>query len=102
MQLIYNSAEEHLYIKTKNSESISSDKSLYKVVLPITANRMVVGKLYLGFNSIVIARELNERTLLLALFCLTILSIGIIFTYFLSSISFRPLRKIISIFRYKH
>ena len=91
-----NSAEEHLYIKTENSKSISSDKSLYKVVLPITANRMVVGKLYLGFNSIVITRELNERTLLLALFCLTILSIGIIFTYFLSSISFRPLRKIIS------
>ena len=45
-----NSAEEHLYIKSENSESISSDKSLYKVVLPITANRMVVGKLYLGFN----------------------------------------------------
>ena len=91
-----NSAEEHLYIKTKNSENISLDKLLYKVVLPITANRMIAGKLYVGFNSAGIAGELNKKTLLLALFSLIILTIGIIFTYFLSSISFRPLRKIIS------
>ena len=91
-----NSAEEHLYIKTKNSESISLNKSLYKLVLPITANRMEAGKLYLGFKSATIVGELNERTLLLALFSIIILTIGIIFTYFLSSISFRPLRKIIS------
>lgn len=91
-----NSAEEHLYIKTKNSESISLNKSLYKVVLPITVNRMVVGKLYIGFKSAAIVEELNKKTLLLALFSLIILLFGIIFTYFLSSISFRPLRKIIS------
>jgi len=91
-----NSAEEHLYIKTNNSENISLDKLLYKVVLPITANRMIAGKLYIGFNSAGIAGELNKKTLLLALFSLIILTIGIIFTYFLSSISFRPLRKIIS------
>jgi len=91
-----NSAEEHLYIKTKNSESISLDKSLYKVVLQITVNRMVAGKLFVGFKSATIAGELNRKTLLLALFSLIILAIGIIFTYFLSSISFRPLRKIIS------
>ncbi len=91
-----NSAEKHLYIKTKNSESISLDKSIYKVVLPITANRMFAGKLYIGFKSAGIAGELNQKTLLLALFSLIILTIGVIFTYFLSSISFRPLRKIIS------
>ncbi len=91
-----NSAEEHLYIKTKNSESLSVDKLVYKVVLPITANRMVAGKLYVGFKSAGIVGELNKKTLLLALFSLIILAIGIIFTYFLSSISFRPLRKIIS------
>lgn len=91
-----NSAEEHLYIKTKNSENISLDKSLYKVVLPITINRIVVGKLYIGFHSSSIAGELNSKTLLLALFSLIILTIGIIVTYFLSSISFRPLVKIIS------
>ena len=90
------SAEKHLYIKTSNSESLSIDNSVYKVVLPITANRMVVGRLFIGFNSIIIARELSERKLLLALFSLIILSIGMVFTYFLSSISFRPLRKIIS------
>ncbi|NNG27851.1 MAG: PAS domain-containing sensor histidine kinase [Ignavibacteriaceae bacterium] len=90
------SAEKNLYIKTSNSESLSLNKSIYQVVLPITANRMVVGRLFVGFNSMVIARELNEKTLLLALFCLIILSIGMVFTYFLSSISFRPLRKIIS------
>jgi len=90
------SAEKNLYIKTSNSKSLSLNKSVYQVVLPITANRMVVGRLFIGFNSIVIARELNEKTLLLALFCLILLSIGMVFTYFLSSISFRPLRKIIS------
>ena len=91
-----NSAEENLYLITKNSESISLDKSLYKVVLPITANRMAAGKLFVGFKSSATAQELNRKILLLALFSLTILAVGIIFTYFLSSISFRPLRKIIS------
>jgi PAS domain S-box-containing protein len=57
---------------------------------------MVAGKLFIGFRSSEIAGELKERTLLLALFSVIILAIGIIFTYFLSSISFRPLRKIIS------
>jgi len=90
------SAEKNLYIKTSNAERLSLGQSVYKIVLPINANRMVVGRLFIGFNSIVVARELNEKTLLLALFCLIILSIGMVFTYFLSSISFRPLRKIIS------
>ena len=91
-----NSAEENLYIKTLNSKNISLDKLLYKVVLPITANRMAVGKLYVGFKSSVVTGELNSKILLLALFSLTILAIGVVFTYFLSSIAFRPLRKIIT------
>lgn len=90
------SAEENLYIKTENTESLSSNQFLYKVMLPIAANRLVVGKLYIGFKSGAIAGELNRRLLLLALFSLIILSIGVVFTYFLSSISFKPLRKIIS------
>jgi len=90
------SAEEHLYINTENSESIALDKLLYKFVLPITANRMAVGKLYIGFKSSTIIADLNKRILLLALFSLTILALGIVFTYFLSSIAFSPLRKIIT------
>ena len=53
------------------------------------------GKIYVGFESGDDAKSLFKNKLLTALFSLTILLAGIVFTYFMSSISFRPLSKIL-------
>jgi len=88
-------AERHLYILAKaDGEGISKDEKVYRVRLPIKL-KDVSGKVYVGFNSGDDAQSLFKNKLLTALFSLTILLAGIVFTYFLSSISFRPLAKII-------
>lgn len=88
-------AEKNLYILAKSDgEGISKDEKVYRVRLPIKIDD-VKGKIYVGFRSGDDAQALFKNTLLTALFSLSILLAGIVFTYFLSSISFRPLSKII-------
>lgn len=89
-------AEYYLYVSADKRDYISLDETIYKVVLPIEHGETRVGKVYLGFSAKKIATELRSKTLLTALFSLTILLAGMIFTYFLSSISFRPITKLIS------
>lgn len=89
-------AEYYLYVSANERDYISYDESIYKVVLPVQHGGSKLGKVYLGFNAKKIASELRSKTLLTALFSLTILLAGMIFTYFLSSISFRPITKLIS------
>ncbi len=88
-------AEESLYIRTRNNEGISKDKSIYRVALPIIARNVEVGKVYVGFSISKDAFNLHKQKLLTGLFSLTILLAGMIFTYFMSLISFRPLIKIL-------
>jgi PAS domain S-box-containing protein len=88
-------AEKHLYILAKTEgEGISKDEKVYRVRLPIK-HEDIRGKIYVGFVSGDDAQALFKNRLLTALFSLSILMAGIVFTYFLSSISFRPLSKII-------
>lgn len=89
-------AEYYLYVSADKRDYISLDESIYKIVVPIQHDGARMGKVYLGFNARKIATELRNKTLLTALFSLTILLAGMIFTYFLSSISFRPITKLIS------
>lgn len=88
-------AEESLYIRTQQNEGISKDKSIYRVALPIMARNIEVGKVYVGFSISKDAFNLHKQKLLTGLFSLTILLAGMIFTYFMSLISFRPLIKIL-------
>jgi PAS domain S-box-containing protein len=90
-------AEDHLYITTKNEEGISLDKTIYKVAFPVISKGVNLGRVYVGFISTDVARELNNKFLLTALFSLIVLLAGIVFTYFLSSISFRPITRLISL-----
>jgi PAS domain S-box-containing protein len=88
-------AEKNLYILTKVSgEGISKDEKVYRVKLPIMTEK-ISGNIYVGFQSRDDAQNLFKNKLLTALFSLCILMVGIVFTYFLSSISFRPLAKIL-------
>ena len=88
-------AEKNLYILAKSDgEGISKDEKVYRVRLPIKGE-YASGRIYVGFHSLDDANNILKNRLLTALFSLSILMTGIIFTYFLSSISFRPLSKII-------
>jgi PAS domain S-box-containing protein len=88
-------AENSLYILAKaDGEGISKDEKVYRVKLPIKTPD-ISGNIYVGFQSRDDAQQLFKNKLLTALFSLCILMVGIVFTYFLSSISFRPLAKIL-------
>jgi PAS domain-containing protein len=89
-------AEANFYVTTNDGEEISPEHSLYRVVLPVIASDVKMGNVYVGFKSIEKAAELRKKTLLTALFSIFILLAGIVFTYFLSTISFKPLKKLIT------
>jgi len=89
-------AEYYLYVSANDDDNISFDEKVYKVVLPLKFSEDSTGKLYLGFQAGMVASELQKKIYLTALFSLTLLLGGMIFTYFLSSISFRPIMKLLS------
>ena len=72
----------------------SKDEKIYRVELPIKTKE-TSGNIYVGFASGDDAKNIFKNKLLTALFSLSILMAGIVFTYFMSSISFRPLSKIL-------
>ncbi len=87
-------AENNLYVLSKSQkEGISQDEKVYRVAFSIEGEN-VSGKIYVGFESQDDAKQILKNRMLTALFSLSILMAGIVFTYFLSSISFRPLAKI--------
>lgn len=91
-------AEYYSYSKSKiNAENFSFDQSVYQVVMPVYDNHLQSGQVYIGFNAGMIGANLQKKTLLTALFSLSILMAGMVFTYFLSSISFRPITKLINV-----
>ena len=89
-------AEKYLYIAAKNNDNISFDQTVYRVVLPVNIGPYNSGKVYLGMAAGAVANDLKKKTYLTALFSLLILMGGMVFTYFLSSISFRPIMKLIN------
>jgi len=90
-------AEYYLYVSANNNDNISFDESVYKVVLPIKMEEYGSGKVYLGLKAGLVAADLKKKTYITALFSLVILMGGMVFTYFLSSISFRPIIKLINV-----
>ncbi len=89
-------AKYYSYVNASINNSISFDKNIYPLVLPIHDNHFQKGKVYLGFEAGMIIVDLKKKTLLTALFSLAILLAGIVFTYFLSSVSFKPFTKLVS------
>lgn len=90
-------AEKNFYILSKkNYEGISKDESVFSIVLPLHSNNEYLGKVYVGFDCKKDAQDFFKTKLLTILFSLSILFAGILFTYFLGSLSFRPITKILS------
>ena len=88
-------AEKKLYLNVDNPDDISVNKSIHKVAIPIKFGGVLAGKVYVGFNSLEIARSLQSKYSFAALFGLAILIIGLIFTFYLSSSSSKPISKLL-------
>lgn len=89
-------AEKNIYITTKNNEGISQNHQVFRVSLPIFANRMNIGKIYVGFYAYDKITDLYRKYHLTALFSLAILLFGIILSFYFASLSFKPIKNISS------
>ena len=89
-------AEKNIYITTRNDEGITQDHKIFRISLPIIANRMNVGKIYVGFYAYDTITNLHRKYQLTAMFSLTILLFGIILSFYLASLSFKPIKNISS------
>jgi len=87
-------AEGNFDITTKRDESISQDQQVFHLSLPIIVNKLEIGKIYVGFYALDTIAHLHKMKLLTALISLSILLLGIIISFFLVSLSFKPLFKI--------
>ena len=90
-----NQDNSNYYINTRTAEGISSGDNLVRVQVPFIAHKLEIGKIFIGFNASETIADLRKRKLLTAIFGLSILLTGIILTFFLTSISFKPLNRII-------
>lgn len=92
----FEEAEKNLYVLGGDGQTgISPDEKVFRVSLPIILKSKQEGRVYVGFRSLEDGQKIIKNRLLTALFSLVIFLGGIVFTYFLSSISFKPLAKII-------
>lgn len=89
-------AEKYLYIRSDADGGISEDKQIYRTAKPVYPTKILAGKFYAGFKAAEQISKLERIKLLTTLFSLTILLTGIIITYILSLISFRPIIAIIN------
>jgi PAS domain S-box-containing protein len=83
------------YLNTRTAGGISREDNLVRVQVPFIAHKLEIGKLFVGFNASETITDLHKRNLLTAIFGLSILLSGIILTFFLSSLSFKPLNRFI-------
>lgn len=88
-------AEKYLYIRSDIEGGISADKQIYRIAKPVYPTKILAGKFYAGFKAYEQISKLERIKLLTALFSLTVLLSGIIITYILSLLSFRPILAII-------
>jgi hypothetical protein len=56
-------AEKKAYLLVNNLDDVSLDKSIYKAVIPIIIDNIMVGRVYVGFNSLdlEIARTIQSK-----------------------------------------
>jgi PAS domain S-box-containing protein len=90
-----NQDKDNYYLETRTAGGISTEDNLVRIQVPFIAHKLEIGKLFVGFNASDTIADLHKRNLLTAIFGLSILLSGIILTFFLSSMSFKPLNRII-------
>jgi len=84
------------FTTAKYTEGIDFDKKILRLSAPVFSDEVKNAELMIGFSAAEVISKLKRTNLLTALFGLSILLTGIILTSFLSSISFKPIARIIT------
>lgn len=87
-------AEKYFYLVDDSKENISSDQEIYRTSVPVFVRGLDIGRIYVGFNSEDVAQKVFDKKLFAGLFGLAVFLVGTVFTYFLSSVSLRPLTQV--------
>jgi PAS domain S-box-containing protein len=92
-------AEYFFYLLSDHSKYLSADGTVYRLSLPVTfrsSTNYNSGKIYIGYKAGLTYYDLKRNLMLTMLYSLSILFVGIVITYLLSSISFRPILRLYS------
>jgi len=91
-------AERNLYLLSEHSKNLSSDGTVYRIHLNVHyGDKSKEGKVFIGYKAGTVTFELKKKTLQTILYSLAIMFTGILITYLLSMISFRPIFKLYSV-----
>lgn len=90
-------AEYNLYLLSEHSKNLSSDGTVYRFHMNVHyGDESNIGKVFLGYKAGTVTFELKKKTLQTILYSLAIMFAGMLVTYLLSLISFRPIFKLYS------
>jgi len=91
-------AEHNLYLHSEQSKNLSSDGTVYRIHTKVNyGDKSKAGKVYIGYKAGDVTVELKQKTIQTILYSFAILFGGMLITYLLSMISFRPIFKLYSI-----
>ena len=91
-------AEKNLYLLSEQSKYLSSDGTVYRIHLNVHyGDKSNEGKVFIGYKAGTVTFELKKKTLQTILYSLAIMFTGMLITYLLSMISFRPIFKLYSV-----
>lgn len=86
-----NVAEENFYITSDESVKLSDDEKTFKLTQKVYVAKMYAGKFYIGFDAVPEVPRIEKQKFYTALLSILILLTGVIITYYLALISFRPI-----------
>jgi PAS domain S-box-containing protein len=90
-------AENNLYLLSEHSKNLSSDGTVYRFHMDVHyGDKSNAGKVFVGYKAGTVTFELKRKTIQTILYSLGILLAGMIVTYLLGLILFRPIIKLYS------
>jgi PAS domain S-box-containing protein len=90
----FEEAEALYYTIDDSKTGIDSNQKIYRTSATVSVRNVEIGRIFIAFNAEVDAINLYNKKLYAGIFSCCILIVGILFTYFLSSLSLRPLTRV--------
>lgn len=90
----FEEAEALYYTIDDSKTGIDSKQKIYRTSASVSVRNVEIGRIFIAFNSEVDAINLYNKKLYAGIFSCCILIVGILFAYFLSSLSLRPLTRV--------
>lgn len=90
----FEEAEALYYTIDDSKTGVDSKQKIYRTSAVVSVRNVEIGRIFIAFNSEVDAINLYNKKLYAGIFSCCILIVGILFAYFLSSLSLRPLTRV--------